>query len=202
MKKNFLTGLFALLICTVSFYSCSENEDELVKFGGKWNYNSPHINLDYTGNLAAEFNLGEMSNEQVIGMATGMAHEKMSSYFKGIEIESETLMNVTYVKDGVTSELALEYKMDDKTLTIPLAGIMEKFGVALPNGAPTQITFDYVETNDKLTVYLNTTTIKLYATMFTAMMQGNPQMEYITALVTSLLQKTKTVEVGFNLVKE
>ncbi|WP_065220271.1 MULTISPECIES: hypothetical protein [Butyricimonas] len=204
--KNKLMYLVAVLFAAcVGFSSCSDDDDKVDEtLTGTWNYGTKgDVYLDFKyakDKIEIPAEIIAMLPESIQGYipADGVpvatvetllkpyAKQQMAKYFRGIEFVSDSELKILYTKDNEAGSIKTTYTVQGSVLSISTQS--EEFKSITDNKIPaalSAISLNYFFKDGKLTIYLDTTTIKTVVAMLPAILPAlgvNLPAEALTAI--------------------
>ena len=204
--KNKLMYLVAVLFAAcVGFSSCSDDDDKVDEtLTGTWNYGTKgDVYLDFKyakDKIEIPAEIIAMLPESIQGYipADGVpvatvetllkpyAKQQMAKYFRGIEFVSDSELKILYTKDNEAGSIKTTYTVQGSVLSISTQS--EEFKSITDNkiaAALSAISLNYFFKDGKLTIYLDTTTIKTVVAMLPAILPAlgvNLPAEALTAI--------------------
>jgi hypothetical protein len=204
--KNKLMYLVAVLFAAFVCFSCSDDDnngdDETLT--GTWNYGTKgDVYLDFKyakDKIEIPAEIIAMLPESIQGYipADGVpvatvetllkpyAKQQMAKYFRGIEFLSDSELKILYTKDDKAESIKTTYTVQGSVLSISTQS--EEFKAITDNKIPAQVStidLNYFFKDGKLTIYLNTTTIKKIVAMLPTILPAlgvNLPAEALTAI--------------------
>ena len=160
MKKNLLSIISILSIMCISFTSC-DDDDPVTK--SSYDYDSAIFNFEYSEstidlNVPGGKNIS-IESSKVTPMMLGFAHEKMSSYFRGIDMYSNNKMaiNINMNQMPVTMDATYKILGNQISISLDMASLNPESKVNIP-----PLSLVYQPSENGISIYADKDLLKVY----------------------------------------